>query len=353
MMTALQDAFALVSADVSAIAGLLDAPPPATQAQITSAIAVVLADIQAIVTLAATPVPPTTSLPATPAQYLTPQEAAAGITAQAFFDGFDDPSTIDMQRTYDTTKYKWFMPWNQDNSGILSVADSVLTISGQSVADDGQALCSLACKDSTSPIVGSCWNGTFSVEMKVATTNTPSLLPGNDWPAGWSIPYEWLIAQQNGATNNAQQGLSYTECDYLEIANTGGQRASMIWFFLQHWLGLGPGDGQPWRYQDTSLPDAQGVAYPLPDPGMDLSQFHLYMWIYLSPADNDGTNAKIMRFIDNTHIPNCDVTIAPGSTFSDIETQHQQLMIGGHPSRWDHVRVGVKPSSTGVLTLGG
>ena len=137
--------------------------------------------------------------------------AEAGMTKLAFYDEFDDPSTIDWDGT-GKDGFKWYVDrpfgWEPMQDGDVTIADSVATIAPQkSCANWG--LSTYSAKGDTGTTFRYAY---FEASIRIDLDKTREDLTTKGQPAFWSFSKEHTLKRDEG---------NWGEIDFFEVAFEG------------------------------------------------------------------------------------------------------------------------------------
>lgn len=282
---------------------------------------------------------------------LSAPEIAAGLIKTVFFDGFEDPATIDRGSvgTF-APPWKWASPYGDAVTGI-TVADSILRIAHDPNNGGGDCLNTMYIHGNE--ICG--WGFKGSASISVAMRCDPSkAAPGSrTWPAFWSLAKEQLeigLEQRRLGTCARADGSNpkHMEFDFVELGfpfPLYGSGESVL-FALNYWeCNLSLSRGYPtcdWNGVVMANPSAETK----PD-GFDFREMNIYTTVYLHPLDNNG-RGSIKRYITRPggvpfHVASCDHNWDAGEPYrSLIDKQTYPLLLGacaGFPAEFDWVCV--------------
>jgi hypothetical protein len=197
---------------------------------------------------------------------------AAGLTNLVFFDGFDNPGTIDFNNTK-APGYNWYLNNAWPNSGISSgvpgypptppgyvvVSNSILTLRSDPLLTGGFgfALNTAGFKSSAPGYVGTAFGNTtpFYAAARIKYDPTQAILADNSWPAFWTLGLDILTGAVSG----------YSEFDFFEGEPTGAGVAPISQNF--HWWTVS-GGVQTHNYGNGLSRSGDG-------------NFHVYEFLYM------------------------------------------------------------------------
>lgn len=296
---------------------------------IETAVQTVCDDIAAIANIVNAPViiPPVGEPP------LTQIEIDAGLTRTTFFDGFDDPATVDLARTYDANRFKWFFDtWRPDSDALgpmaptVSVSDSKLHLTRDYLEDAFGSILTTMFKKTDQPRAGFASSGDMIVRIAVQCDPHGAETFPRSWPCGWILAGEQLDLPTPGTCIG-----SHVEVDIFEWMPRGlvAPYVATPVFSARQWACHGTYPSCYWNDQQF---DHSTIGTSLP-AGWDLSEMNEVMMHYRA-AITDG-NGFLKWYVTQpgglpTHLPECDITWATGdgSAMHGLDNQTCRLILG-------------------------